>query len=41
MPPMRMVAVGSLVGHLIYGSILGVASAWLHYGAHHRAPLRA
>lgn len=37
MPPMRMVAMGSLVGHLIYGSILGGAFAWLH----HRAPLRA
>ncbi len=41
MPPMRMVAMGSLVGHLIYGSILGLAFAWLHHGAHHRAPLRA
>jgi hypothetical protein len=40
MRPMRMVAMGSLVGHLIYGSILGGAFAWL-YGAHYQAPLRA
>jgi hypothetical protein len=25
MPPMRMVAAGSLVGHVIYGLVLGVA----------------
>jgi hypothetical protein len=29
MPPMRMVAVGSLVGHLIFGLILGAAFVWL------------
>jgi hypothetical protein len=29
MPPMRTVAMGSLVGHLIYGAILGVAYARL------------
>jgi hypothetical protein len=41
MPPMQMVAVGSLIGHLIYGSILGGAFVWLHHDAHHHAPLRA
>ncbi|MGH6927488.1 MAG: hypothetical protein ACREEV_04145 [Dongiaceae bacterium] len=41
MPPMRMVGIGSLVGHLIYGSILGGAFAWLYRGAHHRPPLHA
>jgi hypothetical protein len=41
MPPMRMVAVGSLVGHLIYGLILGGAFAWLHHGVQHQTPLRA
>jgi hypothetical protein len=41
MPPMQMVAVGSLIGHLIYGSILGCTFVWLHHGAHHHAPLRA
>ena len=29
MPPMRMVAVGSLVGHLIFGLILGGSFVWL------------
>ena len=29
MPPMRMVAVGSLVGHVIYGLILGGIFVWL------------
>jgi hypothetical protein len=29
MPPMRMVAIGSLVGHLIFGLILGAAFVWL------------
>ncbi len=29
MPPMRMVAVGSLVGHSIYGLILGGIFVWL------------
>jgi F0F1-type ATP synthase assembly protein I len=41
MPPMRMVAMGSLVGHLIYGVILGVAFAWLHRTVRHRQPLHA
>jgi len=30
MPPMRMVALGSLVGHLIFGMITGLAYARLH-----------
>lgn len=39
MPEMRMVAMGSLVGHLIYGLILGGTFAWLYHGAHqHPAP---
>ena len=29
MPPMRMVALGSLVGHLVFGLILGAAFVWL------------
>lgn len=29
MPPMRPVAFGSLIGHLMYGLILGVAYVWL------------
>ena len=41
MPPMRMVAMASLIGHLIYGTILGGTFAWLHSGAHHGTPLRA
>jgi hypothetical protein len=41
MPPMRMVALGSLIGHLVYGSILGAAFAWLYHGGQHRVPLRA
>ena len=41
MPPMRMVAMGSLVGHLIYGLILGGTFAWLYHGAHRGAPVRA
>jgi len=32
MPPMRMVAMGSLVGHLIYGLILGGVFAALRHG---------
>jgi hypothetical protein len=40
MPPMRMVAMGSLVGHLIYGVILGGTFAWLHHSAHRGAPVR-
>ncbi len=30
MPPMRMVALGSLIGHLIFGMITGLAYARLH-----------
>jgi hypothetical protein len=41
MPPMRMVAMGSLVGHLLYGMILGGAYAWLRLGVQHRTALRA
>jgi hypothetical protein len=41
MPPMRMVAMGSLVGHLIYGLILGGAFVWLHYGVRRGTPLHA
>src|SRR5688572_17156876 len=41
MPPMQMVAMGSLVGHLIYGLILGGVFAWLRQGAHRAAPVRA
>jgi len=29
MPPMRMVAVGSLIGHIFFGLILGGISVWL------------
>jgi hypothetical protein len=38
MPPMQMVAMGSLVGHLIYGVILGATYVWLRVGAHGAAP---
>ena len=41
MPPMRMVAMGSLIGHLIYGLILGGAFVWFHRGAHYHAPAHA
>ena len=41
MPPMRMVAIGSLVGHLIFGLVLGAAFAWLYRGVHSRRPARA
>jgi hypothetical protein len=41
MPPMRGVAVGSLMGHLIYGLILGAGFIWLHYGVRREAPLHA
>lgn len=41
MPPMQMVAIGSLVGHLIYGLILGGTYVWLRSGARRRAPVRA
>ncbi len=29
MAPMRMVAMGSLVGHILYGLILGAGFVWL------------
>lgn len=32
MAPMRMVAVGSLMGHIIYGLILGGSFVWLRRG---------
>lgn len=35
MPAMRMLAAGSLVGHLIYGLILGGMFAWLREAASH------
>jgi hypothetical protein len=41
MPPMRMMAMGSLVGHLIFGLILGGTFAWLRTGAQHGAPVGA
>lgn len=31
MPPMRMMAIGSLIGHLIFGMILGAVFLWLRY----------
>jgi hypothetical protein len=33
MPPMRMVALGSLIGHLVFGLMLGVGFAWLRRGS--------
>ncbi|MBI2222266.1 MAG: hypothetical protein HYU53_13795 [Acidobacteria bacterium] len=36
MPPMRVVAMGSLMGHLIFGLILGAGFAWLYRGLHYR-----
>jgi hypothetical protein len=41
MPEMHIVAVGSLIGHLIYGLILGGAFVWLRHGIRHGAPARA
>jgi len=41
MPAMQMVAMGSLIGHLIYGVTLGGVFAWLRQGAHRAAPVRA
>ena len=43
MPPMRPVAAGSFIGHLLYGLILGAAFVWLHgraraYPAAHARP---
>jgi hypothetical protein len=40
-PGMQLVALGSLVGHLVYGLILGGGFEWLHYGVRRGAPLRA
>jgi hypothetical protein len=40
-PGMQMVAVGSLIGHLVYGLILGGAFVWMHYGVRRGAPLHA
>lgn len=43
MPPMRPVALGSLVGHLIYGLLLGVAFVrlWARVSGHTSTPVRA
>jgi hypothetical protein len=41
MPEMRVLAVGSLIGHLMYGAILGDAFVWLRYGVHPATPVRA
>jgi hypothetical protein len=41
MPPMRMVAMGSLIGHLIFGVVLGAAFVWLHRDVPYRRPSRA
>ena len=41
MPPMHMVAMGSLVGHLIFGAVLGAVFAWLHRGVHVHRPAHA
>ena len=40
MPQMRMVAMGSLIGHLVYGLILGGAFVWLHRGVQYGVPAR-
>jgi uncharacterized membrane protein YagU involved in acid resistance len=41
MPAMRMVAMGSLVGHLVYGAILGLVFARLRQPASAPAPVGA
>src|SRR5688572_19944886 len=41
MPEMRMVAMGSLVGHLVYGAILGLVFAGLRQSAGAPAPATA
>jgi hypothetical protein len=41
MPPMRMMAMGSLFGHLIFGMILGAVFLWMRSRAVSGAPLRA
>lgn len=40
MPPMRMVAMGSLVGHLIFGTMLGAGFLWMRLHAGSGAPVR-
>lgn len=40
MPPMRAIAMGSLIGHLIYGAVLGAVFAALFRGAPHGAAVR-
>lgn len=40
-PEMTLVAIGSLIGHLVYGLVLGGTFARLHHGApHHPEPAR-
>lgn len=41
MPPMRMVAMGSLMGHLIFGMILGAVFLWMRYRVAYDAPVRS
>jgi hypothetical protein len=41
MPEMRTMAMGSLIGHLVYGVILGGIFAWLYRGMHYHSPVRA
>ena len=42
MPEMTIVAIGSLIGHLAYGLVLGGTFARLYHGApHHPAPARS
>jgi uncharacterized membrane protein YagU involved in acid resistance len=38
MAPMRPVAMGSLMGHLVFGLVLGAAYAWLYRPAMRRLP---
>jgi hypothetical protein len=41
MPPMRMVAMGSLVGHLVFGLALGALFVWLYRSVHFGTAARA
>jgi uncharacterized membrane protein YagU involved in acid resistance len=41
MPEMRVVAIGSLVGHLMYGLILGGVFVRLRHGVYHHTPAHA
>lgn len=41
MPEMQTVAIGSLLGHLVYGLLLGGGFVWLHYSVGRGAPLQA